>query len=131
MVRKMRFALAALTFAVIAGASLSLQRTAFAVDPLGEICNGNTQSETCQSQGTATNPLTGTNGTLYKVSTVIAAITGVIAVIVIIVSGVRYMTSGGDTQKVASAKSTLIGAIIGLVIIALAQTIITFVVRKL
>ncbi|MBL8122451.1 hypothetical protein JNM87_06935 [Candidatus Saccharibacteria bacterium] len=49
----------------------------------------------------------------------------------IMVSGFRYITSGGDSQKIASAKNTLIGAIIGLVVIALAQTIITFVLSRL
>lgn len=131
MVWKLRLALAALVLVATASVSLSLPNMVFAADPLSEICTGNTQSETCQSQNTTTNPLTGTDGTLYKVSSIIAAITGVVAVVVIVISGFRYMTSGGDAQKVASAKSTLIGAIIGLVIIVLAQAIITFVVRKL
>lgn len=86
-------------------------------------------SPTCQSR-TKINPLTGTDGTLYKVSMIMAIIAGIAAVVMIIVSGIRYLTSGGDAQKVSSAKSSLIGAIVGLVIIVLAQTIITFVVKR-
>jgi hypothetical protein len=52
---------------------------------------------------------------------------GVVAVIMIIVGGFRYITSGGDSGKVGSAKNTLIYAIIGLVIVALAQIIVHFV----
>ena len=102
-----------------------------AVDPLSAVCAGNSQSATCKSRNASTNPLTGTNGTLYKISSIVSIVAGIAAVFIIIISGVRYMTSGGDTQKTAAAKGTLVGAIIGLVIIALAQTIITFVVRKL
>ena len=58
-------------------------------------------------------------------------VAGIAAVIVIIVSGIRYMTSGGDSQKVSSAKNTMIGAIAGLLIIVLAQTIITFIVKRI
>jgi hypothetical protein len=48
----------------------------------------------------------------------------------IMVSGFRYITSGGDAQKISSAKNTLVGAIIGLVVIVLARVIITFVLSK-
>ena len=121
----------AATFAVVVGIGLGLTHVALAADPLADICANNAQSETCQSQSSTTNPLTGKNGTLYKVSAVLSTAAGITAIIVIIISGLRYMTSGGEAQKAASAKNTLIGAIIGLVIIVLAQTIITFVVRKL
>jgi hypothetical protein len=100
---------------------------------ISEACTFAPDSETCKSDSANAkeNPLTGTSGTLYKVSLIVAIVAGIAAVIVIIVSGIRYMTSGGDTQKVSSAKSTLIGAIAGLIIIVLAQTIITFVVKRL
>ena len=87
-------------------------------------------SPTCQSR-TKVNPLKGTDGTLYKISMIMAVVSGVAAVIMIIVSGFKYITSGGDTQKTAAAKQTLIGAVVGLVIIVLAQTIITFVVNRI
>jgi hypothetical protein len=48
----------------------------------------------------------------------------------IILGGLKYITSGGDAQKVASAKSALIYAIVGLVIVALAQAIVRFVLGK-
>ena len=119
-----------LAFALVAGIGLGVSGHALAVDPLAAACSTNPTSDTC-NYNSATNPLTGTNGTLYKITTIVATVAGIAAIFVIIVSGVRYMTSGGDTQKVAAAKRTLIGAIVGLVIIVLAQTIITFVVRRL
>lgn len=57
----------------------------------------------------------------------ISLIVGVIAVIMIIVGGFRYITSGGDSGNVSGAKNTLIYAIVGLIIVALAQFIVRFV----
>lgn len=54
-------------------------------------------------------------------------IVGAIAVIMIIYGGFRYITSGGDSGSVGTAKNTLIYAIVGLIIVALAQIIVRFV----
>jgi len=120
-----------LTTLLVAGAMFMLAQPAYAADPLADACKSNPDSATCQSLSPDTNPLTGKNGLLYKVSAIVATITGIAAIIVIIVSGLRFITAGGDAQKAAGARKVLLGAIIGLVIIVLAQTIITFVVRKL
>ena len=56
-------------------------------------------------------------------------VVGVVAVIMIIVGGFRYITSGGSSDKVGSAKNTLIYAIVGLIIVALAQFIVHFVIN--
>lgn len=58
---------------------------------------------------------------------ILSVIVGVVAVIMIIVGGFRYITSGGDSGNVSSAKNTLIYAIVGLIIVALAQFIVHFV----
>lgn len=68
--------------------------------------------------------------TLATVINLLSIIVGVAAVIMVIVSGVRFITSGGESAKVASAKSTLIYAIIGIVIVALAQAIVLFVLNR-
>jgi len=48
----------------------------------------------------------------------------------LIFGGFRYVTSGGKQESVTSAKNTIIYAIIGLVIVALAQIIVQFVLNK-
>ncbi len=58
---------------------------------------------------------------------ILSVIVGIVAVIMIIVGGFRYITSGGDSGNVSSAKNTLIYAIVGLIIVALAQFIVHFV----
>ncbi|QQS18970.1 hypothetical protein IPL68_02840 [Candidatus Saccharibacteria bacterium] len=100
---------------------------------ISDACATAPDSETCKSDSAnaTQNPLTGTSGFIYKVSRIVALVAGMAAIIVIIVSGIRYMTSGGDSQKISSAKGTLVGAVIGLVVIVLAQVIITFVIKRL
>ena len=57
-------------------------------------------------------------------------IVGVVSVIMIIIGGLKYITSGGDSSNVTGAKNTILYAIIGLIIVALAQFIIRFVLTK-
>lgn len=55
---------------------------------------------------------------------------GIIAVIVIIIAGFVYTTSGGDAANVKKAKNAITYAVIGLIVIILAFTITNFVVGK-
>lgn len=70
------------------------------------------------------------NTLLRNIVNIFSAIVGVIAVIMIIVGGLQYITSGGDSNKVSTAKNTIIYAIVGLVIVALAQLIVHFVLSQ-
>lgn len=54
-------------------------------------------------------------------------IVGVASVLMIMVGGLMYITSGGDSGKVGKAKDTILYAIIGLVVVAIAQVIVKFV----
>jgi hypothetical protein len=65
-----------------------------------------------------------------EVINIFSIIVGIVAVIMIIVGGFRYVTSGGASDKVGGAKNTLIYAIIGLIIVALAQAIVHFVLNQ-
>ncbi len=67
------------------------------------------------------------NGVIKMIVNLLSVVVGVVAVIMVIISGFKYITSGGDSNAVASAKSTLVYAIVGLVIVALAQFIVYFV----
>ena len=58
--------------------------------------------------------------------TVLSIIIGAAAVLMIVVSGLRYITSSGDSAKVSAAKTTLIYALIGVAIAALAQLLVHF-----
>ena len=80
---------------------------------------------------TASNVGTGSIGTLAaSIVKIFSLIVGAVSVIMIIYGGFRYITSGGDSNRVGSAKNTLIYAVIGLLIVALAQLIVHFVLNQ-
>lgn len=111
--------------------SLALPATAFAYNPFSSACGsggGASGSVACSTNGS--DPISGKNGALKKVSVVLAGVAGVAAVIVIIFGGFQYITASGDASKAASARNTIVGAVIGLVIIVAAESIILFVVSK-
>ena len=58
---------------------------------------------------------------------IFSLLVGIVSVIMIIYGGFRYITSGGESGAVGNAKNTIIYAIIGLVIVALSQVIVHFV----
>jgi hypothetical protein len=76
----------------------------------------------------------GTQDPIYKIIKtaieVISFVTGVAASILIIISGLRFITSGGDPAKVGQAKSSLLYAIIGIFIVMISQGIIVFILNK-
>lgn len=57
----------------------------------------------------------------------LSIVAGIIAVIMIIVAGLRYITSQGEAAQTASAKNALIYALVGIVVVAFAQVIVRFV----
>lgn len=70
------------------------------------------------------------NSIITTVINIFSLIVGVVAVVMIIIGGLKYITSGGDSGNITSAKNTLLYAIIGLVIVALAQIIVRFVLAQ-
>ncbi len=67
---------------------------------------------------------------IKKIINIVSWVVGVIAVIMIIIAGLRYVTSGGQEKGVTGAKNTIMYAIIGLVVVALAQVIVRFVITN-
>lgn len=68
--------------------------------------------------------------TVHDIINILSLVVGIAAIIMIIVSGLRYITSAGDAEKVKGAKRGLLYALVGLVIVALAQTIVHFVLTE-
>jgi hypothetical protein len=56
---------------------------------------------------------------------------GIVAVIIILYGGFRWMTAGGNDEKVGEAKRLIIAGIIGLAIILASYAITTFVLQSL
>ncbi len=132
MIRKIMLMVISLLMLSGLAAPFTLTQPVFAAETniLEEACTGKaTDSPTCETTDPEANPLTGSDGILIRITQLIALIAGIAAVFIIIVSGMRYITSGGDTQKAVGARNALIGALVGLVIIALADVIIVAIIR--
>lgn len=70
-------------------------------------------------------------GSITAILNAVIGVLGIIAVVVIIIGGVKYMTSSGDSNKVKGAKDTIMYGIIGLVICVLAFAIVNFVIANI
>ncbi|MDQ3064760.1 MAG: pilin [bacterium] len=70
------------------------------------------------------------NNLIGSIINIFTLVVGVVSVLMIIIGGFKYITSGGDSSNVSGAKNTILYAIIGLVIVALAQTIVRFVLGR-
>ena len=68
--------------------------------------------------------------TVTSIVNILSIVAGVAAVIMIIIGGLRYVTSGGKQESVTSAKNTILYAIVGLIVVALAQIIVHFVLKN-
>ena len=83
-------------------------------------------SAECETQGSEED----INNLIATVINIFSVVVGVVAVIMIIIGGLKYITSSGDSNNVTSAKNTILYAIIGLVVVALAQFIVKFVLQR-
>ena len=75
--------------------------------------------------------LFGDGGIFETVSKVLLFVIGAVSVIMLIVGGIRYTISKGDSSAVTSAKNTILYYIVGLVVAILAYAAVDFVVNSL
>lgn len=80
----------------------------------------------CKSNA-ATNRI---EGIVKAIINLISIIVGIVAIILIIINGLRFITANGDSNSISSARSGVIYALVGLIIAALAQVIVRFVLAR-
>jgi len=68
--------------------------------------------------------------TVGRVIRIIIGFLGVVMVVIIVYAGFLWMTGGGDPDKIKDAKSWMLNAVIGLIILLAAYTISNFVIEK-
>jgi hypothetical protein len=133
---------------------ISVPQTAMAYDFFQHAgCDQGQASSTtiCTEKSNNGNPLTGCSapdasgkvtgcgdGLLMKMTNIIAYIAGAAAIIMIIVGAIRYITSGSDVSvgsriddDVLNAKRSITNSLIGLAVIVLAKTIITYIIVRI
>ncbi|MBI5404760.1 MAG: hypothetical protein HY976_00885 [Candidatus Kerfeldbacteria bacterium] len=65
-------------------------------------------------------------GTIVNIISWVLGIVSLVAVVMIIIGGLQWMTSGGNEEKVEKAKKTISSAVVGIVIVILAWAIVIF-----
>ena len=129
--KKLTVRLLAATAALLTIA-FAVPATASAVTPFSEACKGGgAGSAVCSNNTGGNDPIAGPNGAIVNVTSILAVITGVVSVAFVIWGGIKYITSGGDSSGVSTAKNTVMAALIGLVLALLARPIILFIVGRL
>lgn len=119
---KRLFITAALVFGIGFGA---LAPTPFAsANVIDDACTGSgSDSSLCGTGDTGD-----VSSIISTIVNILLTVAGILAVIMIIFSGIRYTTSAGDTAKVSSAKNSLLYSVIGLAVVMLAFVIVNFVI---
>ena len=107
-----------------AAATVPAISPAKAVNPYGA-CDANSSSAICKGKGESLS-----EGFVKPTINIILWVVGVAAVIVIVVAGLKYVTSSGNPSAVSSAKTTILYAVIGLVIAITAYAIVNFVFKS-
>ena len=100
--------------------------------------NSAAKAEVCDGLGLTPDKVTGNceekgvtiSSVLKVVLNILSAIAAIAAIIMIMISGLRYITSGGDSAGVQGAKNTILYAIVGLVIVVIAQAIVQFTLNR-
>ncbi len=90
-------------------------------DASAQVSSGINAATTSEMQGKSV------NSTVGSIVNILLWVVGILSVTMIVWSGFKYITSAGDTSKLASAKSTLIYAVVGLIIAIMAYAIVNFV----
>jgi len=110
-------------FAVLTAMSVVLVGgpTASAINVFQQ-CKDNPGSAVCGSKNDDA------SNSIKNVINILLFVLGMISVLMIVIGGVRYTTSGGDSSSTKGAKDTILYSIVGLIIAMLSYAIVNFVV---
>jgi len=95
-----------------------------AADPL-------TGGASCSQGGSQKDNLFGSGGIFTVIANTLIFLVGAIAVIFLIIGGLRYVISNGDSKNVTAAKDTILYAIVGIVVAVISFALVQFVVNAL
>ena len=93
-------------------------------------CTGTAAQCAGQGAGTANTGGNNLNQSIRIVVNMLLFLLGAISVIVIVIAGIKYVTSDGDASKIKSAKDTILYAVVGLIIALLAFAIVNWVISQ-
>lgn len=105
---------------------VAVPQAASAIDYLRDACKGaGANSSACSGN----DKITGSGGIILRAAELLSIVAGIVGVIMIMVAGFVFITAGGDSGKITTAKQTITYTVVGLVVIFLARAIVIFVVN--
>ena len=128
---KIIFASVMMMVGLMATPLMSVTVSAAPSDPQKDLCigsGGRWTGTTCTGQ---TKDNTDLGSFIKKVVNIIVFVVGAVAVLMIVIGGLRYTISSGDQAAVTSAKNTILYAVVGLIVAVMAYAIVNFVVGTL
>lgn len=120
--------------ALMLGLGLAAPAVSYAADcttNTPDITQGPGGGAACAKPASGATDLFGPGGIFVTITNILLFIIGAIAVIMLIVGGIRYVVSSGDQTAVTNAKNTILYAIIGIVVAFLAFAAVNFVTGQL
>ena len=109
---------------------LAFGASVFASQPASaDISQGAEGGVSSTNTGNVPETIDGSDGLITRVVNILLWAIGVISVIMIIIGGIRYATSNGDSNNAKSAMNTIMYAVVGLVIAIFAYAIVNFVLK--
>ncbi|MBF1039529.1 MAG: hypothetical protein HXL08_01120 [Candidatus Nanosynbacter sp.] len=124
--KKSIISIAIMTCAVF-GASV-LSTASLSGSASAQVSEGINTATTSEMKGKS---IDGDKGLIKTVVNVLLWAVGILSVIMIIFSGLRYITSAGDASKTKSAQSTLTYSVVGLIVAIMAYAIVNMVTNRL
>lgn len=120
----------ALALGVTAAANIVSSPVANAAECTSDASGGLGGGAGCAQGKDQQSDLFGESGIFKTITNVLLFIIGAISVIMLIIGGIRYVVSGGDSGAVTSAKNTILYAIVGIVVAILAYALVNFVISS-
>lgn len=111
--------------ALVLGLSFVLAPQAIAQDDISGGISGGAEAAKGEDQGDSLTAI------FQTVVNIMLFLIGAVAVIMLVIGGIRYVVSGGNSDQVTGAKNTIMYAIIGIVVAFLAYAAVSFVTTNL
>ena len=125
------------TLGFVAAFAFVVTPTAYAAPATNQVCDTKTinivEGVDCAQGAGTQNTLFGDgkeDGLFKTVTNVLLFLIGAVSVIMLIIGGIRYTLSNGDSSQVTAAKNTILYAVIGIIVALLAYAIVNFVVSS-
>ena len=121
----------ALIAALLSPVALTASASAITVDVFKPCSGTSTASSTAFCNTQSNQKLFGPGSIWTRIINAITFLIGAVAVVMIVVGGLRYVTSAGDSSAINSAKNTIMYSVVGLIVAVMSYSIVNFVLSRI